>query len=192
MDAHLLVAAHGAALLAVARAAIRHGIQTGDVLSLNPDTYPIALQQPGATFVTLKIDGVLRGCIGRITPTRAVVEDVAANAFAAALEDPRFGPLTAEELPGLTASIAVLGTPAPMAFASEADLLSQLRPGVDGLILNAGHRRALFLPSVWETLPDPESFLGHLKHKAGLAWSWWSASVEVERFETAATSAEAV
>jgi len=116
------------------------------------------------------------------------VQDVAHNAYAAAFSDPRFPPLAALELEleGLDLHISILSPPEPMQFVSEGDLLNQLRPGEDGLILRAGVRRGTFLPSVWESLPQPQAFLQHLKMKAGLAPDFWSDEVRVERYTTEA------
>lgn len=142
-----------------------------------------ALAHPGACFVTLKRHGALRGCIGSPMAWRPLGEDVVDNAAKAAFGDPRFAPLSAPELDGLTLSVSVLTPPVPMRFDSELDLLGQLRPGVDGLIIEDGGRRALFLPSVWEQLPDPAQFLAHLKHKAGMAIDHWSPHFKASRFE---------
>ena len=108
--------------------------------------------------------------------------DVAENAFRAAFKDPRFPPVTAAEYPSLRRSISVLSPQSPMAFDDEADLLRQLRPGIDGLVIADGGRRALFLPSVWSQLPDPNVFLGHLKRKAGMAEDHWSSDFKAQRF----------
>ena len=110
------------------------------------------------------------------------MEDVAENAFAAAFRDPRFPPLRPDEYPRLEYHISILNPPEPMTVTSEADLLQQLRPGVDGLVLIEGARRATFLPSVWEQLPDPRQFLAHLKMKAGLPADYWSDSLRFERY----------
>jgi len=169
---------------AVARASIRHGLRTGRALAPEADGYSGVLQTPGASFVTLHRHAQLRGCIGSLEPRRALVSDVAENAFAAAFRDPRFSPLREEEWETLRVEISVLSAPQPMAFASEADLLSILRPGVDGLILQEGRLRGTFLPSVWTSLPQPEAFLSHLKQKAGLAQDYWSPTLKVWRYET--------
>ncbi|NFV80485.1 AmmeMemoRadiSam system protein B [Magnetospirillum aberrantis] len=142
-----------------------------------------ALARPGACFVTLKRGGNLRGCIGSPLAWRPLGEDVVDNAVKAAFADPRFPPLSAAELDPLTLSVSVLTPPVPMRFESEMDLLGQLRPGIDGLIIEDGGRRALFLPSVWEQLPDPAQFLAHLKHKAGMAIDHWSAHFKASRFQ---------
>lgn len=147
--------------------------------------YPAALRRPAATFVTLKRTGELRGCIGGLTAKQALVLDVAENAAAAALRDPRFYPLTFDELVGLHIHISVLSALAPLTFSSEAELLAQLRPGVDGLLLEVGATyRGTFLPSVWDTLRDPADFLVQLKRKAGLPGDYWSAELRVSRYTT--------
>ncbi|MGM0592941.1 MAG: AmmeMemoRadiSam system protein A [Pseudomonadota bacterium] len=171
-------------LLALAERAIRHGLDYGRALSVESKSYPKTLQQPGACFVTLERGGQLRGCIGSLSAHRPLVEDVAENAWAAAFADPRFAPLREEELAGLEIHISVLTPAEPMRFESEQDLLAQLQPGVDGLVLEEGLRRGTFLPSVWEQLPTPELFLRHLKQKAGLPPDYWSETLKVSRYTT--------
>ncbi|HOB61650.1 MAG TPA: AmmeMemoRadiSam system protein A [Candidatus Competibacteraceae bacterium] len=171
-----------AALLAVARASIQHGLQQGQALEAQPDDYPETLRPLRATFVTLEIGGQLRGCIGALAAYQPLVRDVAAHAYAAAFEDPRFPELRPDEFPQLEIHISVLSPPEPLQFASEDELLAQLRPGVDGLILHFHHCRATFLPAVWEQLPDPYVFLAQLKQKAGLPLDFWSPELQAERY----------
>ncbi len=135
-----------------------------------------------ATFVTLTIDAQLRGCIGTLEARRALVEDVASNAYSAAFEDPRFAPLERAEFERLDIHLSLLSAPEPIQFGSEKDLLAQIRPSLDGLVLEEGARRGTFLPSVWEQLPDPVEFLRHLKRKAGLPADYWSATLRVSRY----------
>lgn len=168
-------------LLDLARASIEHGLN-GELLKLNLHDYSGALRQPAATFVTLHIGGELHGCIGSLEANRPLVRDIAENARAAAFHDPRFPRLTHSELARLEIHISILTPPEALQFVSEDDLLRQLRPGVDGLILSEGSRRGTFLPAVWQTLPDPRAFLRALKHKAGLEPDYWSATVKVERY----------
>lgn len=175
---------HEEKLLALAEASIRHGIDYGRPLPLTLSDYPPPLREPGACFVTLNRNGQLRGCIGSLSPHRPLAEDVAENAYAAAFSDPRFPSLREEELAGLAIHLSILSPAEPMEFASEEDLLGQLRPGVDGLILEEGLRRGTFLPSVWEQLPNPALFLRHLKQKAGLPPDYWSDSLQVSRYTT--------
>ena len=169
-------------LLRLAADSIRHGLETGHALTVRVADYSPALQQAGASFVTLTILRQLRGCIGMLRATRPLVEDVAENAFAAAFEDSRFPPLTAAEYDQLEYHISILNPAEAMEFDSEADLLLQLRPGIDGLILEDRGRRATFLPSVWESLPKAADFLQHLKMKAGLSADYWSNSLRMQRY----------
>ena len=141
-----------------------------------------ALAQPAATFVTLTQGGALRGCIGSLEAHRPLQEDIEHNALAAAFRDPRFPPLSADELASVRIEVSRLSTPEPLPFTDEANALQQLRPGIDGLILTAGHRRATFLPQVWAQLPDPAEFLVHLKYKAGLPASYWGKDVQLARY----------
>jgi AmmeMemoRadiSam system protein A len=172
------------ALLLLAEASIRHGLEHGRPLKPQREEYDPALREPGACFVTLKREGELRGCIGSLAAYRPLAEDVAGNAYAAAFSDPRFYPLQAGELFGLEMHISILGEAEPMRFRSENDLLAQLRPGVDGLIIEEGFRRGTFLPSVWEQLPEAKAFLHHLKLKAGLPVNYWSATISISRYTT--------
>ena len=126
------------------------------------------LAQAGATFVTLTHEGGLRGCIGSLQAARPLGVDVAENAVAAAFRDPRFQPVTAAEWPAVRVEVSLLSSPKPIAFADEGDLLAQIRPGEDGLILEADGRRATFLPQVWDSMPDKRQFLRELARKAGL------------------------
>jgi len=179
-----LAPAQRACLIEVARRSIETGLQTGQPLVVIPSEYHRDLKAVRASFVTLQTNGKLRGCIGHLDAVQPVVVDVAENAFAAAFRDPRFAPLTAEEWPGVSVHLSLLTTPRPMHFEDEADLLGQLRPGEDGLVLQDGPNRGTFLPSVWDSLPEPAAFLAHLKQKAGLAANHWSPRVEVLRYRT--------
>ncbi len=171
-------------LLDIARRSIAHGLEYGRPLAVDPAAHDPRLQAPGASFVTLHLGRELRGCIGSLEPHRPLVNDVAANAFAAAFQDPRFPPLAPDELGALHIYISVLGEATPMDFTSEEDLLRQLRPGIDGLILEADGHRGTFLPSVWESLPEPRQFLRQLKLKAGLPPDYWSDRLRVLRYTT--------
>jgi hypothetical protein len=173
-----------ATLLDVARASIQHGLRHRQALEVNPGDYPKSLRPLRATFVTLEKGGQLRGCIGALTAYQPLVQDVAAHAYAAAFEDPRFPELRMEEFSALEVHISVLSPPEPLHFGSEDELLAQLRPGEDGLILHFRHHRGTFLPSVWEHLADPYVFLAQLKQKAGLPLDFWSPELQVERYTT--------
>jgi len=153
-------------------------------MKVDPGAFPAALRAERACFVTLKRHGELRGCIGHLEACAPLVCDVVENAFSAAFRDPRFAPLTPPELEDLEIHISVLTPAEPIAFDSEAELLRQIRPFVDGLILEEGLHRGTFLPSVWEQLPEPEQFLRHLKLKAGLGEHYWSGEMRVSRYET--------
>jgi AmmeMemoRadiSam system protein A len=172
---------HKNRLLSIARDAISHGLN-GKTLILNE--LPEELTQERATFVTLTLGGQLRGCIGMLEACRPLAEDVAANACASAFEDPRFEPLTKREFEPLEIHISVLSPPEELVFSSEEDVLEQIRPGMDGLILQEGFRRGTFLPSVWEELPEKSLFWAHLKRKAGLPAAYWSGSIRVFRYTT--------
>jgi len=179
-----LSARERAILLDVARRSIAHGLDHGTPLRVDPADYPEPLRAERAAFVTLLRDGELRGCIGHLEACQALVMDVAENAFAAAFRDPRFPPLSRQESARLEVHLSVLSPPEPMTFSCEADLLAQIRPGIDGLILREGSARGTFLPSVWESLPQPQDFLNHLKRKAGLPAGHWSDRIRVERYTT--------
>ncbi len=171
-------------LLKTARRSILNGLERGRPPSIDLSRYPESLQEKRATFVTLHINGRLRGCIGTLEAIRPLVMDVTYNAYAAAFSDPRFPPLSRAEFDSLGIEISVLSPPEPMEFNSEADLLQQIRPGVDGLILEDNGYRGTFLPSVWESLPNPQEFLRHLKQKAGLSANYWSDTLKIYRYTT--------
>ncbi|MCB1864884.1 MAG: AmmeMemoRadiSam system protein A [Chromatiales bacterium] len=155
------------AVYAIALDSLRAAV-TGRPRVLHADDTPAGLERRGAAFVTLHRHGMLRGCIGTVDAYRPLAEDIAANAAAAALRDPRFPALRPAELDDLELEVAVLSEPTPLTFATENDLLGQLRPGQDGLVIECAGRRATFLPSVWEQLPESADFLAALKRKAGL------------------------
>lgn len=169
-------------LLAAARHAVRVAVL--DHCADHPDVadYSAALGEPGAVFVTLRRNGHLRGCIGSLEAFAPLVEAVADRARAAALQDPRFEPVAPRELDDLEVSVSVLSTPVPMDVASYDDLRRQLRPGVDGLVVDAGLHRATFLPTVWEEVPDPEAFLFALWRKAGLPAHAWPRGIRLSRY----------
>lgn len=151
------------------------------------DDLPFA--EPGATFVTITIDGKLRGCMGTIQTDQPLRENLAKNALAAAFGDPRFPPLTAPELAHAQIEVSELTTPERMSTGlSEAEVCSRLRPLVDGVILTYGQSRATFLPHVWGQLPDPCAFLAQLKRKAGLDARFWDENIVVETYQAKVTS----
>lgn len=176
---------HGQALLDITADSIAHGLAHDRPAPVALDSVADDLRENGAAFVTLKRAGRLRGCIGTAEAHRPLAADVAENAYRSAFKDPRFPRLTNEECAGLDLSVSVLTNPEPMTFCDQADLLAQLRPGTDGLIVADGPKRALYLPSVWEQLPEAENFLVQLKLKAGMAADHWSAGFRAHRFAAA-------
>lgn len=184
-ETRALLDRHGTFLLKHAANVILAKLKVADLPS---EKLPLApeLRAQGATFVTLEKNGKLRGCIGSVIAHRPLIDDVAENATRAAFEDPRFPPLTLDDIKAhrIDIHISILSPQTPMSFQSEADLLSQIRPQRDGLVLQDQGRRGVFLPSVWESLPDARAFLNHLKRKAGLPESHWSDTVQVWRYVT--------
>ena len=172
----------GQSLLLLARNAI-----CGQLGAAHPADPDVVLQprltQPGASFVTLTRDGELRGCIGSLEAHRPLHQDVAANALGAAFRDPRFAALTLAELADVKVEVSLLTPALAMRFADEADALGQLRPQVDGVILEYGRHRSTFLPQVWESLPEPVQFLAQLKRKAGLPLNFWSNELRLSRYQ---------
>ncbi len=160
-------------LLKLAREAITRAVYNQPSPPVDLDQLSEPLREEGASFVTLTIQGQLRGCIGTVEAYLPLAVDVAENAVRAAFHDPRFYPLTPEELDQVEIEISVLTPPQPLEFSSPEELVRKLRPGVDGVILQKGFTRATFLPQVWEKLPDPPTFLAHLCTKAGLPPDAW-------------------
>ena len=169
-------------MLQLVRAALSSAVGQTQA-SIQPPQEPILLT-PAACFITLTIDTTLRGCIGSLQAHRPLYIDLIENSRAAALKDPRFPPLQPHELDSLTLQISILSTPEPLSFRSEADLISQLRPHIDGLILTEQGHKGTFLPSVWGQLPNREQFLNRLKQKAGLPPHYWSEGLTIERYTT--------
>jgi len=170
--------------LRTARESIQHGLTHGMALSVDTTVFSDNLRQTLACFVTLHKDNQLRGCIGSLKAHQPLIKDIAEHAFAAAFQDPRFPPLSQSEFDALDIDISVLSKPAPMTFTNEEDLLTQIQPFTDGLILEHGYHRGTFLPSVWEQLPEKKAFLNQLKVKAGLSSDWWHDDVKISRYET--------
>ncbi|HEY6897489.1 MAG TPA: AmmeMemoRadiSam system protein A [Rhodocyclaceae bacterium] len=168
----------GKALLVLARNAIAAELGANTA----PATTHPDISKHGACFVTLTQHGQLRGCIGSLEAHRPLIDDVRANAVAAAFEDPRFPPLGLMELPRTKIEVSLLTAPEPLSFGDEADALARLRPYTDGVILEYGAHRATFLPQVWEQLPEPEVFISHLKQKAGLPAHFWSPEIRLQRY----------
>lgn len=154
----------GRRLLHLARQAIGHHL---GLRAAPPRDDPL-LAFRAASFVTLHLDGRLRGCIGSVRAQRPLAEDVAENALAAAFRDPRFPPVSGDEYERLHIEVSLLSEPAFLEFGDEDELADMLEPGKHGVLLFSGRRSATFLPQVWEHLPDPRAFLAALKEKAGL------------------------
>lgn len=169
-------------LLHLARSAIRHELSGQGDVTLSG--YDRALQVKRGSFVTLNLAGQLRGCIGNLAATRPLLLDVAHNAGAAAFRDPRFRPLSEEEYTRVDLHISVLSPARELGLTSREALVEFLEPGVHGVILEQGGRRATYLPSVWDKLPDPEIFIGELRAKAGLAREGWSSDTRVSVYTT--------
>jgi AmmeMemoRadiSam system protein A len=174
----------GQLLLDLARESIKQGLPGGCDPVVDLHGLPDSLSKPGASFVTLILGDQLRGCIGHLEATQPLLKDVVENANRAAFSDPRFAPLTTKEFEYVELSISILSSPEPILFTSEDDLLTKIRPGIDGLILKQGAYQGTFLPSVWQSLPRSVEFLRRLKLKAGLHEEYWSDSVQVLRYTT--------
>ncbi|MFA6074329.1 MAG: AmmeMemoRadiSam system protein B [Negativicutes bacterium] len=169
----------GAVMLRIARAAICARWQEVPAL-LFPEISELG--ELGATFVTLTKDGHLRGCIGALEAYRPLLDDLQKNAVAAAFGDPRFSPLAADELEHVCIEVSLLSKSEPLAFSNEAELLQQLRPGIDGVIFRYRNKASTFLPQVWEQLPTAELFMQQLKIKAGFSADFWQDEVAVSRY----------
>ena len=148
-----------------------------------PGEWPDAwLRLRAATFVTLRMQGELRGCIGSIDARRPLGDDVAHNAYAAAYRDPRFPPLARDDRPRIAVEVSVLSPRVRIEAAREEDAAVRLRPGVDGVVVEYQDLRATFLPQVWENIPDPFEFLRSLKRKAGLPERFWHGELKLWRY----------
>jgi uncharacterized protein len=168
----------GEVLLPIARAAIARVLKVPHAA----DESAPWLAEHGACFITLKQSGELRGCIGSLQAHRSLLEDVKSNAVSAALRDPRFAPLRAEEFGITTVEVSLLSPSQEMQVRDESDALAQMRPGVDGIIFEYGRYRSTFLPQVWEDLAQPRQFLAMLRRKAGLPDDFWEEGVKLSRY----------
>lgn len=163
-------------LLEIARRALNEAIETEQQWEPDLRQLPEALCAPGSSFVTLFTRGELHGCIGSVEYRRPLALDVAHNAVSAALRDPRFPPLTADELTETEIEVSVLTPMQPCPYRDLADLAAKVRPGIDGVLVERGWQRGLLLPQVWEKLPDPQQFLAHVALKANASVSIYRAS----------------
>ena len=171
-----------AELTSAARQALQGRLVTGKVPRVNMQSYSCRLHTVASSFVTLKRNGRLRGCIGTLGAVNPLVRDVVENAVKAGFADARFPALRQAELSDLEVHVSVLSRPKPLAASSEEEALSLLVPGKSGLILREGNKRGVFLPQVWETLTEPNGFLKGLRRKAGLSEDYWSDDLQLYRF----------
>jgi AmmeMemoRadiSam system protein A len=171
-------------LLDIATIAVHDALVTGRAVVPDANVYEPPLREPRATFVTLERDGDLLGCIGTLEPVRPLVTDVAHNALAAAFADPRLPAVTPRDYAAMSVKVSVLSVPKPMPVSSHADVIAAVRPGVDGLLLEAGRHRSTLLPSVWPKVRDVHEFLDVLWRKAGLTPGAWPAGTTVSRYTT--------
>jgi uncharacterized protein len=160
-------------LLRLAREALEAGVCNKPLSQLDLNALPASLREPGATFVTLTRRGELRGCVGALEAYQPLALDVREHAIAAALQDFRFPPVQPDELPEIAIEVSRLTAPQKLDYDHPEDLPELLKPGVDGVVLRDGMRRATFLPQVWEKIPDPSDFLGNLCWKMGADASYW-------------------
>jgi len=174
-------------LLSVARKAIADELEISFGEPVEPDGHDAELTEKTGVFVTLEINGRLRGCIGNILPVYPLFEAVRKNAVNAAFEDPRFMPLEPEEFDDVEIEISVLSVPKKLSYKNSGDLLKKLRPGIDGVILKKGYYEATYLPQVWGDLHDKEEFLSSLCVKAGMdSGEWKKGGVTVSIYEVEA------
>jgi AmmeMemoRadiSam system protein A len=143
------------------------------------------LREQGASFITLNLQKKLRGCIGTLRAHRPLLDDIKANALAAAFKDPRFKPLTAEEYENIEVEISLLSALNALAFTDETSALAQLQPHVHGVIFEYGHHRSTYLPQVWDNFTDPVMFMATLKQKAGLPPNFWEPGVKLHTYTVA-------
>lgn len=171
----------GRVLLVLARKTLEHRLIGSD---LPPEPDDPAFRRKVATFVTLKISGNLRGCIGNLTPVGTLWDGIRDNTLNAAFHDQRFPELRDTELAQVHIDISILSPPEPLEYEDADDLVGKLRPGVDGVIVRDGWRGATFLPQVWQQLPQPERFLDHLCRKAGLPErNWQEKKLMIETYQ---------
>lgn len=171
-------------LLEIARRSVHTAVVGDGAYEVDLVTVSVALRTNRASFVTIKQRRTLRGCIGTLEAYQALAADVAANAYRAATADFRFLPVDEAELGELSLEVSVLSDIEDLEVGSLEELLDRLRPGIDGLVLTEGERKATFLPAVWEQLPEPEEFVDHLYRKAMLTPGHWSAATRVARYTT--------
>lgn len=173
MEADRLTEEEKKILLRLAREALEGGVRGEKLPKLKLATFTARLREDGASFVTLTKRGDLRGCVGALEPYQPLAEDVREHSVAAALDDFRFSPVQPAELNEISIEVSRLSVPIPLEYNSPEDLLTKLKPNVDGVILRDGRHRATFLPQVWEKLPDRVEFLENLCYKLGAEPNAW-------------------
>lgn len=171
-------------MMSAVRETILHGINYGTMIEIEHKQFNDSLLVPGSAFVTLTMDGLLRGCVGSIETTEPLIDSLIYNAFNAAFDDPRFFPVSQDEFSLIDIELAIIGQRTPLACTSIKDLAIQLRPGIDGLIIIAEDSEpATFLPSVWNQLSNTDSFISALLIEAGQDHNTWNPTLRAERFE---------
>lgn len=171
-------------MLALARTAITTFLETSKAPKIGVKEVAPYLKKPTGVFVTITIDGQLKGCIGHLTAIMPLYKDIIENAISAAFKDPRFMPLQKNELEKIRIEISILGKPEKMTYTDANDLLSKLTPLRDGVTISKGFYKATYLPQVWEELSDKESFMCSLCMKAGLdPYTWKTEKIDVETYQ---------
>ncbi len=171
-------------LLNIAHQSIEHGLQNGECLKVNEVEYPAVLQQPHGAFTTLKCNGALRGCKGSLEEALPLISTVAYSAYSSAFNDIRFPPLQPVEFAQLKISLSVLSPKVELSFSSEEELIEQIQPDMDGLVLEYNGQRGTLLPSVWKMIPDTREFLFTVKQKAGFDRDFWAEDLQAYRYTT--------
>jgi len=171
-------------LLNIAQESIQNGLEHGKPLKIEHSEYSESLQNPGAVFITLKCSGLLRGCTGTLEAVYSLASAVAHFSYHSAFHDPRFPPLEFPELVNLSISISVLSPKEELSFTSEEDVINQIRPGTDGLVVEYSGQRGTLLPNVWDTISDKYDFFHTVKQKAGFERKFWSDGMRVFRYTT--------
>jgi len=180
----MLAAIHRQQLIQLAKDSISYGLEQFKPIPVDLDLLPTELVNYQATFVTLELHEQLRGCIGVLEAYRSLAVDIAENSYAAAFADPRFQPVSHDEIEQLSIHISILSEPEPLPIHSESELITLLQTGVDGLILKDARHQATFLPSVWQSLTQPSEFVRQLKLKAGFPIDYWSDDIRAFRYDT--------
>ena len=175
---------YGKVLMQIVHLSLEKAVKHNKHYSPSRANYPEDIFDKGASFVTLRKKGELRGCIGSILPNSSIAQDIASNTYLASKEDSRFSPITEDELKEIKYSISLLSGFEKIPYKSEQDLLNKIKQGIDGIVIRDGDRQGVFLPSVWSELPDKTEFFKQLKVKAGMNPNYWNNRIKVYRFRT--------